>query len=169
MFLLESMILFFCKNKQICRQKAAAWRTNLEPRWSTPHTGRCCWAAMGCRHLPCWQLAPGTGTSCSPSGLTPADNKARMWTIAHWTVRLGRKSAFQIPSPCTPSHWRPWCWPRATSQAHHQWPHGNRQSSRWCQHLRWRLAVSRPAPWSHAHTPEHWCHRVEQARLRQKT
>lgn len=79
---------------------------------------------------------------------------------------FGLSTIFHIYSLCRPSHWQPWCWPRATSPARHQWPHGNPQSSRWCQPRQWRLAVSRQAPWSRAHTPGWWCHRVEQGRLR---
>lgn len=122
---------------------------------------------MGCQHLPCWLPAPGTGTSCSPSGHTPGDHKDNtgVYQSVPQVCQLFGGGG-EVSSPCRPSHWQLGCWPRTTSPARHRSPHGNPRSSRWCQHRRWRSAVSRPAPWSHAHTPGRWCHRVEQGRLR---
>lgn len=51
--------------------------TNLAQQWSILHTGRYYWAVTGCRHQPCWLLAPGTGTSYSPSAQTPGDKDTK--------------------------------------------------------------------------------------------
>lgn len=66
--------------------------TNLGQQWSILHTGRYYWAATGCRHQPCWLLAPETGTSYSPSDRTPGNEDTKTLapcTFSTYNFRLG--------------------------------------------------------------------------------
>lgn len=90
-------------------QQQPAGLTNLVQRWSTPHTGRCHWAGMGCQHLPCWLLAPGTGTSGSPSGQKPADKHTWSQNFApafkkylNFSLVLDREAFFMRTHPVGP-------------------------------------------------------------------